>query len=273
MHHVFPGLELDLDAGCPGALGDARRVVEQDLGGTHLDEERRQTREVGVERRRQRVARVGAAQIGLRHHPQPRLGHHRIFGRLGLDRGAGSGEIGPRREQRGGSRERDAAIAQRDQGCQRQAAARGVTGDGATFRLESLRQHPAPGRDRIFDRGRERILRRQPVVDAEHPRSAGLADALHQVAVGRDRADRIAAAMQVEERAIEVGLGTPDPLGAHAAGIDRLGLDVGRQLEPGLPLLHRLAAVGPAHVHRDRSRPERADEILQSLTLRHVRLP
>ena len=97
-------------------------------------------------------------------------------------------------------------------------------------------QQPAVRGDRVLDRRRERILGRQPVVDAEHPRAARLVDPLHQVAVRRDRADGVATAVQVEDRALEVGLGTPDPLGAHAVGVDRLRLDVGRQLERRLPL-------------------------------------
>ena len=51
----------------PATLGQADRVVEQGLAGADLDQQRREAGEVGVERRRQRRARIGAAKIQLRH--------------------------------------------------------------------------------------------------------------------------------------------------------------------------------------------------------------
>ena len=61
-------------------VGEAHRVVEQDLGVAHLDEERRQTREVAVERRGVRIAPVAVTEEQL--HDLQRHGSidHRVGG-------------------------------------------------------------------------------------------------------------------------------------------------------------------------------------------------
>src|SRR5690348_12543263 len=60
--HIFPRLERDLDASLARALRDSRRVVEQRLGGADLDQERRQAREVSIQGRRERTARILSLQ-------------------------------------------------------------------------------------------------------------------------------------------------------------------------------------------------------------------
>src|SRR5258708_31590264 len=58
VNHILPRLERDLDACLARTLREARRVVEQSLGGADLDEHRRQSREVGIQRSGQRTARI-----------------------------------------------------------------------------------------------------------------------------------------------------------------------------------------------------------------------
>ena len=60
MEPALEALQLDLDAGSPGAIGESHRVVEQDLVGADLDQRRRQAPEIGEHRR---DARVGAPQV------------------------------------------------------------------------------------------------------------------------------------------------------------------------------------------------------------------
>src|SRR5229473_4354179 len=78
MDHLRPDLELDMHIGGAGQFGEADRVVEQRFGGADLDQQRRQASEIGVERRRERRARIGAVQIEPRHLGDALTLHHRI---------------------------------------------------------------------------------------------------------------------------------------------------------------------------------------------------
>ena len=60
MPEAVEALQLDLDPGRPRAIGEAGRVVEEDLVGADLDERRRQAAKVSEEGR---DPRVGAAQL------------------------------------------------------------------------------------------------------------------------------------------------------------------------------------------------------------------
>ena len=51
--------------------------------------------------------------------------------------------------------------------------------------------------------------------------------------VGADRAEQIAATMQVEDHPVLLRLGSADPLGRHTINADTLGLDVIIQWEAG----------------------------------------
>src|SRR5262249_1004991 len=63
--HVLPGLVGHVDARFLGPLGQARRIVEQGLRGADLNEQRRQTREVRIDRRGQRRAGVFSPPVTL----------------------------------------------------------------------------------------------------------------------------------------------------------------------------------------------------------------
>src|SRR5229473_4852182 len=78
MDHLRPDLEFDAHVGGAGQPGEADRIVEQRLGGTDLDQQRRQAREIGIERRRERRAGIGAVQIEAGHLSDALPLHHRI---------------------------------------------------------------------------------------------------------------------------------------------------------------------------------------------------
>ena len=60
MDHLRPDLQIDRDIGGAGELGEANRIVEQDLCRTHLYQQRRQPAQIGVERRGERRTRYAA---------------------------------------------------------------------------------------------------------------------------------------------------------------------------------------------------------------------
>src|SRR6202790_1662946 len=67
VNHIFVWLERDLHARLARALGQPSRVVEQSFRGADLDEQRRQSREVGIQRRGERTARILAIEVVLGH--------------------------------------------------------------------------------------------------------------------------------------------------------------------------------------------------------------
>ena len=50
MRHLVPHLERDLDAGGAGPGGEPGGVVEEDLGVTDMDEDRRKSLQIRVDR-------------------------------------------------------------------------------------------------------------------------------------------------------------------------------------------------------------------------------
>ncbi len=63
MPEAVEALQLDLDPGRVGAVGEPGRIVEQDLVGSDLDEGRRQRSEIGEQRRDPRVVDVQAVGV------------------------------------------------------------------------------------------------------------------------------------------------------------------------------------------------------------------
>ena len=58
VNHVFPRLERDLDARFARAFGQPRRVIHQRFRSANLNQQRRQPRKVGIQRRRERMATI-----------------------------------------------------------------------------------------------------------------------------------------------------------------------------------------------------------------------
>ncbi len=185
--HLLPHLDLGLDASSARPLGEARRIVHQHLRRTNQDQDRRQPSEVGIERRS-----VGRLGIALADVAPGILGarlslHQRVERRLAVHRSAGLEMVGDRRHADRRRRQRQALVAQRQQRAERQPAARRVTGDGDRAGRHALVEQPAIARDRIVDGGGKPVLRRQPLVYRQRPRTCGAAETGHQVAMGPRR--------------------------------------------------------------------------------------
>jgi hypothetical protein len=78
MRHSHPYVELCVDADRDGALYIAARVVEQHFVVSNVNADRRQAGQITVERRGQRIPRIGLAQIGADEPGSLRLGEVEI---------------------------------------------------------------------------------------------------------------------------------------------------------------------------------------------------
>ncbi len=56
-----PDFQFNADACGAGAFGEARGIIPQNLVGADVDEKRWKAGEIGVQRRRERIARVGVS--------------------------------------------------------------------------------------------------------------------------------------------------------------------------------------------------------------------
>ena len=180
--------------------------------------------------------------------------HHRIVRRALRHRLAGAREIGPGRDAHAARGQRRVPVAQRQQRRDREATARGVTGDDDARGIDAGAHQPAIGRDGVVDGGGEGMLGAQPIIDGESSRAAHPGQPRHQPAMRLDRADRVPAAVQIEDDPVSPVTRRIDPLARHAAGIHRgRPRPLGQRRAAG-HLLHPLAAGGDVEVLRNRGR-------------------
>jgi hypothetical protein len=226
-----------------GACDQPERVVEQDLCRADLDEQRRQALEVREDRAGQLVRRVRAGQVqvgGLLH---VRAAEQRVVVAPRVDARTRQREVGPRREQDRPDGHRQAFRPRRDQRRERQAAAGRVACDD-----DRLIGQLSVRRQRVVDSGRERVLRREPVLQRHRGHTAPAGQRRGQVRPGPRGADHVATAVQVEDDAGLVGAVDPDVEGRYAADRPLRQRDVVAQRdrrEPGVelgPLLLRRPA-------------------------------
>jgi len=64
MRHSHPNVQLGIDAGSHSALYIAARVLEQHFVISTMNSDARQTAQISVEKRGQRILRIGLAKIG-----------------------------------------------------------------------------------------------------------------------------------------------------------------------------------------------------------------
>jgi hypothetical protein len=69
----------------------------------------------------------------------------------------------------------------------------------------------------------------EPIVETEHTRHSGDRQAGDEVAMGLDRAGRVAAAVQIEDHAIVATPWSAHPFRTHAAGVHHRVADVAGQ--------------------------------------------
>src|SRR5215469_15025326 len=95
VNHVLADIKRNLYAGAARALGQPGRVVKQRLGGANLDQQRRKSREVGIQWRGERCARISSGQIASRMARQFLLPNEVINGGFGRHRHTCQLEIDP----------------------------------------------------------------------------------------------------------------------------------------------------------------------------------
>ena len=156
-----------------------------------------------------------------------------------------------------------------------EAAAGAVAGDRDAAGPDAARQQKAVAGERVVDRRRERVLGRQPVVERQRRDLGGAAGLGHQMPVAVERADHIAAAVQVEERRVALVARGEGPFGGDAVRRRRLDPDIG-----GDPVFQAarvdVAAALPVVVGPRPARelcPQRADFLVAHLRLLIRRLP
>jgi hypothetical protein len=174
----------------------AMRIVARDLVASHLDERRRQPGCIAIERRSIRRARIGA----------PKIAGGEFFGTIGIqhrvgygvfpDRGPGERKIGPGRERDSGGGEGPSFVTQPQQQRKRKTPARGIAHDGNPTWVGAVRQEPTIARDRVIERGRERMLRCEPIVDRQHLGAGRRGDTPRQMTIKRGRAGHIPASVE-----------------------------------------------------------------------------
>ena len=172
-------------------------------------------------------------------------------------------EIDPRRDRHGAGRQAELLVAQIDQGGKGEPAAGGIARDRQPARGKALLQQPAPRLGRVFHRRRERVFRRQSIVDHQHARARGGGDVVGEPAMRVDRADGVAAAMQVKHRPLGVAARRRHPFRRHAAGIDLLALGIRRAAQDDRHLLEPGAHLGDVRGFGGRARAQQGDEAVE----------
>ncbi len=144
MEQLWPHDERNACSGFFQSLGQSGCVVDEHLAFSYLDAQRGQAAEIGgVQRGCQLHTGIGAAQVGLGHQIQPRLGDHRVpITETGVCR-RGLGQIGPGREARRSRGEWDAGGAQGEEHGHGQSSAGRVPGNG-----DALGEHAQERRSR-----------------------------------------------------------------------------------------------------------------------------
>jgi len=107
------------------------------------------------------------------------------------------------------------------------------------------------------------MLGRQAIVDHQHARTACGGDVVGHAAMRVERADGVAAAMQVEHGARRIEARRRHPFGRHAAGIDLLDLGVRRAAQQDRHLLVACARVADVRLLRCRSRAQQGDQAVE----------
>jgi len=254
MEHFGPDLKRGAHIRRAGDGGEAERIIEQRFRRADLDERGRQAAEIGVDGRDEGRARVRAGEIGGGELLQIRFLDHRIDGGSGLHGGAAHFEIGPGRGEPDGGGKGEARIAERDEGGEREAAARAFARERDAGGGEAGGEEKAIGGEAVLERGGERVLGREAVVEREGA-GTGLAAGLRDhVAVACEGAGDVAAAMEEEDDAGRIGRLCCRPFGGgadggikgDAGGRDRLDTEIGRKGILGAERIEAGAAFGEA---------------------------
>jgi hypothetical protein len=211
----------DVHPGGRGGDGQPPGVGGEQVVGPALDQQRRQARGPGQQRRDRGVGPAGGARVGRGAGLQPGRAEHGVAAdQLGRSP-AVRGQVQPRCQQHGAGRERLAGLAAGQQQGQGQAAARRVAGQHDDVRTGVAERglHDLAG---VFERGRAGVLGGQPVVGQHHPAPREAAQARGPGAHDARGADAVAPAVEVEDGDAGAGLAGGHHLGGHPVEQDRL---------------------------------------------------
>ena len=140
-----------------------------------------------------------------------------------LQRLARQRQIGGRRQGDSARRQRQLAVAQRQQRRQSQAAAGRIAGNerglGRSGAGRSVRDHPFVGDNTILKPGGEAVLRRQPVVGEEDRTLCRRRDVCRLREIESARPRDKAAAVQIQQPHVGVRAGCQDPFTGNLADL------------------------------------------------------
>src|ERR1700722_2877602 len=160
----WPNFKLDANTRGSSAFGETRGIVPQNFIRANVNEEWRKTSEVCIERRGQRIARVGVSQIVARTWADVRPIEHSAAICVGTNGFASGGKIRPRRKKARSRRERNPCFARRQQKRKRKTAAGRISADDNAFGRISFVQETAISGNRVVYCGWKLIFRRKAVI-------------------------------------------------------------------------------------------------------------
>ena len=172
MRQPRPDPQFRLHAGLPGVFDHAARIVQQDFGVAHLDQQGRQAGQIGIKRRDKRICRRRVSQImlcGLANPGSEKQGVGVVVVDDACPRG---GQVGPGREQHGAGRQRLIGVPQGDQKRKSEAAAGRIASDHDVAGRYARGDQRTIGRERILERRRKGMFRRQAIIEGEQARIA-----------------------------------------------------------------------------------------------------
>src|ERR1700678_1841235 len=103
----------------------------------------------------------------------------------------------------------------------------------------------------------------QSIADRQDPRAAGPRQACRVATVAGNRADRVAAAMEIQHDSVRVRVGGRDPLRRHTTSADWLQRDVGCRYEGGRELLPTGTGFLDARLAGDLGGAKRRNELVK----------
>ena len=185
------------------------------------------------------MLRVTSGQVEAGHAPQAVWRDHRVGRGPACVCRTRARQVRPRADGDRRGRHDDVLVARGQQGRQHEAAAGRVAPDRRPFGSEPLLVQPGERGYAVVHRGGKRVFRGEAVIGEQDRGLGRTGNFTGQRTVGLDRADDVAAAVQVQEGAAGPAVRGADPFRGAAGHAERFGLDVRRGREG--ELLHALA--------------------------------
>ena len=247
LDHVRPDFQGHGDIRSAGGGGETHRIVKQRLVGADLHQHRRESSQVGKERRNARVLAVErGGQISARQLFEVWLVDQRVHGVFARHRRSGHRQIHPGRSKPSARGLLLSTGAQAIDQSRREAATGAVAADGDARRRNALSAQKAPRDQRVIEGCGKRMLRSQAIADGERAHSGGAPGLGHHAAVAYNGAGAISATVQEHQHAAFVAAGRDRPFSRHAIDIDATHLDVVGHRPNRTYFVEALSPLGPS---------------------------